>query len=213
MVTVVFGNWRVVFGNWRWYIRKLGFGNWKWYSEIGKWHSETGQWYSEIREWYSETGSGIRKLGGGIRKRGVVFGNLGVVFGNWEWYSECGNWNWKPPACDHRTLVWFFSIRGALQRSSHFLSKERIIAASSCAKPRVRRPKHTLCKSASRTSLRVKLPHSMAAEICSLKLPSVSFRPNYSIYWPDGVAVLIPYCFEGVAALIPHEDQLKLRSY
>ena len=73
------------------------------------------------------------------------------------------------------------------------MSKERIIAASSCAKPRVQSPKHRLCKSASRASLRVKLPHSMAAEVCSLKLPSVSFRPNYSIYWPEGVAVLIPH--------------------
>ena len=201
-----------------------------------RWYSETGEWYSETRIRKLESGirklesgirkldSGIRKLGSGIRKLGSgIFGNwdsetgsgirkVGVVFGNW-YNRKLEPWNWKPPGYDHRTLVWFFSIHGALQQWSHFLSKERIIAASSCAKPRVRRPKHTLCKSASRTSLRVKLPHSMAAEICSLKLPSVSFRPNYSIYWPDGVAVLIPYCFEGVAALIPHEDQLKLRSY
>ena len=40
----------------------------------------------------------------------------------------------------------------------------------------------------------------------------------YSIYWPDGVAVLIAlrsysiYSPEGVAVLIPHEHNLKLRS-
>jgi len=134
---------------------------------FGNWTSETRKWYSETRKWYSETG--IRKLGTLIRKLGAVFrSNWKAIFGNWELYSDTifrklEPWNWET-----------FEIQPQNADVNFPRSAELFNGDPSWRKVEVKIVFHWP------EEVAVLIPHKDKFKLRS-----------YSIYLPEGVAVLI----------------------